>query len=90
MLVSLLLEKGAKVNRRSTPHSRTPIQRAAWSRNERITKLLLEKGADVDGLRKDLVGRTSLHLIAECDHGIIAEMILESKVADFGVSVRLG
>jgi uncharacterized protein len=58
----------------------TPLLRAATLGNERLTKLFLERGADVNAAND--IGYTALHFTSQEDHLGVAKLLLAAPGVD--------
>ncbi|RAO66546.1 uncharacterized protein BHQ10_002558 [Talaromyces amestolkiae] len=74
------LKRGAKPNigySRISPNY-TPLQRASSEGNERLVKLLISNGADVNAPPSSSYGRTALQAATECGHSKMVKFLLDS------------
>jgi ankyrin repeat protein len=74
-LVSVLLERGSKLNTHAGFLGQTPLHLTAINGNKAIAKTLLENGARVDA--EDAHGSTPLICAAENNHFILVTLLLE-------------
>jgi ankyrin repeat protein len=61
-------------------HGVTPLEMAAYRPDERIVKMLINKGGDRDV--RDLQGATLLHMASQNGHYLTAEMLIENYMQD--------
>ncbi|KAK4158897.1 ankyrin repeat-containing domain protein [Cladorrhinum sp. PSN259] len=85
-LVSLLLEKGANIER-ADENGMTPLGLAAKLGKVALAELLLEKGANIEGASYQ--GMRPLALAAEKGHDALAKLLLE-KGANIEVTNNMG
>lgn len=75
-LLRLLLDRGADVNAQDRD-SQAPLYEATLTGNLAATRVLLEKGADVDDL-ENIFGRTALHEAVDTKNADIVQVLLEA------------
>jgi ankyrin repeat protein len=84
-LVQALLRSGADVNVRDN-HGLTPLFEAAWYGYEKVARLLLDDGANVNA-RGEFGGQTSLHFAARKGFQEVVRLLLDHgadvNVCDF-------
>ena len=85
--VQCFLLRGADVDARSSILGLTPLHIAAENGHTGMSKLLIEKGADVNGKNKH--GKTPLHYAAGNGNAAVAELLIE-KGADVNAKDKDG
>ena len=85
--VKKLLDAGAKINESSEDRGYTPVMDAVWRGNFEITKLLIEKGAELNTISKE--GQSNLVLAVGADRTKICE-ILATNGADPDIKDQMG
>lgn len=85
--VKKLLAAGAKINEASEDRGYTPLMDAVWRGNYEITKLLIEKGAELNTISKE--GQSNLVLAVGADRINICE-ILAKNGADPDIKDQMG
>nr|AKD28028.1 ankyrin repeat domain protein [Glypta fumiferanae]AKD28030.1 ankyrin repeat domain protein [Glypta fumiferanae] len=73
--VEILLKHNADVNIPTNVQMSTPLHLAVAMRNERITRMLIVAGAEVNA--KDKFRQTALRFACNCKDGILAGLLLE-------------
>ncbi len=86
-LVEWLLKNGAELNPVSEDRGYTPLMDAVWRKNTEITKLLIDKGADVNIINKE--GQTMIILSVGADNVEISRMLCEAG-ADVDIQDQMG
>lgn len=76
-VVRCLLDAGADVNR-TNEMGTTPLMWAARSGCVQTVVLLLSRGAHVNSKEQYIVSRTALMHAAECEHGLIVQVLLNA------------
>jgi ankyrin repeat protein len=76
-IVSLLIEKRAKLKIRDAAYGQTPLSWAAEKGHEAVVKLMLEKGADLES--KDKFGQTPLSRVAEMGHEAVVKLLSQNS-----------
>lgn len=74
--VTTFLELGADLNAVSDDRGYTAVMDAVWRGNEKITKYLIEKGADLNTINKE--GQTNLILAVGAGHENIVRLLAEN------------
>jgi ankyrin repeat protein len=74
-VATLLVRRGANLNVEDAPNEFTPLMHAAWYGYLRLTKLLLDHGADVNHVNND--GWTALIIASETGHEEIVQVLLD-------------
>ena len=72
-VAKLLLTNGSKVNSKNELHSDTPLHFAVRNGDIKIVKVLLDRGADIDGVNWNI---TPLHIAVESKNVEIIELLL--------------
>ena len=85
--VNKLLDAGAKINESSEDRGYTAVMDAVWRGNYEITKLLIEKGAELNTISKE--GQSNLVLAVGADRIKICE-ILAKNGADPDIKDQMG
>lgn len=75
ILVRLLIERGADIERRTTLIGKTPLHLAAENGHDRVVKVLLERGAGIEA-QDTMFGQTPLMWAAEKGHLAVVELLL--------------
>jgi len=70
-----MIRAHAEIDFNEPPYKRTPLWLAAWRGDEKICKLLIDKGATVNF--QDADGRTPLHEAAICGHMSVVGFLLD-------------
>ena len=86
-LVEWLLKNGAELNPVSEDRGYTPLMDAVWRKNEEITKLLIDKGADVNVINKE--GQTMIILSVGSENLEITRLLCEAG-ADVDIQDQMG
>lgn len=74
--VEMLLDLGAELNASSDDRGYTAVMDAVWRGNEKITKFLIEKGADLNTISKE--GQSNLVLAVGADRYNICKLLVEN------------
>lgn len=85
--VEMLLDLGAELNAVSEDRGYTAVMDAVWRGNEKITKYLIEKGAELNTINKE--GQTNLVLAVGADRLNICKLLVENG-ADPDVKDMMG
>ncbi|QDT44039.1 Ankyrin repeats (3 copies) [Gimesia alba] len=72
----LLAENGANINLKSPDTGLSPLHLAVDSRDFKTTKVLIERGAEIDA--QDKQGKTPLHYAVEYKNEMLVELLLDS------------
>lgn len=75
-LVKKLINLGVNINIPSEDRGYTPVMDAVWKGNKKITKLLIQKGADLNTINKE--GQTNLILAVGADKIDICKLLVEN------------
>lgn len=75
-IVERLLSLGAELNAVSEDRGYTAVMDAVWRGNEKITKFLIEKGADLNTISKE--GQSNLVLAVGADRYNICKLLVEN------------
>ncbi|MCR5401249.1 MAG: ankyrin repeat domain-containing protein, partial [Treponema sp.] len=86
-LVEWLLKNGAELNPVSEDRGYTPLMDAVWRKNEEITKLLIDKGADVNVINKE--GQTMIILSVGSENLEITRLLCQAG-ADADIQDQMG
>ncbi len=86
-LVEWLLKNGAELNPVSEDRGYTPLMDAVWRKNEEITKLLIDKGADVNVINKE--GQTMIILSVGSENLEITRLLCQAG-ADVDIQDQMG
>lgn len=71
-----LMENGAEINTMSEDRGYTPVMDAVWRGNEKLTKLFIEKGADLNTICKE--GQSNLILAVGANRPEICKLLAEN------------
>ena len=74
--VKMLLDLGADVNSLSEDRGYTAVMDAVWRGNEKITRYLIEKGAELNKINKE--GQTNLILAVGANRENIVKLLVEN------------
>lgn len=85
--VEMFLKLGAKINAVSDDRGYTAVMDAVWRGNEKITKFLIEKGADLNTINKE--GQTNLILAVGANRESLVQLLAENG-ADPDVKDMMG
>lgn len=77
--ISLLLENGAMIDLEDR-RGQTALQLAVDSEHDEAALLLLEKGADYSNTRRNVLGKTVLHVAAENGRVSVLKWLIRAKV----------
>ena len=72
----MILELGADLNASSDDRGYTAVMDAVWRGNEKITKYLIEKGADLNTINKE--GQTNLILAVGASRESLVKLLAEN------------